>query len=195
MSLSNSFIIPSCCQQLSVTLYNRQIHITNTRGNELNKQNAFVQILRKLLCVDRYFHVSVFCVFVWKRNKCLNQNWFLKRSNFFVINPLYFSEFLMSLLLIPVKTLSLETPFWFLMAKTEQHLYSKCAQENWTPFTFEILSCLLRRFQPLCTCIDAYPGLSTWMCSFYLFVFLFFLQINYEQLTCSVFTFVLYIKI
>ena len=42
-------------------------------GNELNKQDAFVQILHKLLCVDRYFHVSVFCVFVWKRNKCFNQ--------------------------------------------------------------------------------------------------------------------------
>ena len=62
MSLSNSFIIPLCCQQLSVTLYSGQI--INTGGNELNKQDAFVQILRKLLCVDRHFHVSVFCVFV-----------------------------------------------------------------------------------------------------------------------------------
>ena len=42
------------------------------------------------------------------------------------------------------------------------------------------------------TCIHAYSGL--WMCIFYWFIILcLFLHINYEQFTCSVFTFVQYI--
>ena len=42
-------------------------HSVKIRGNELNKQDAFVQILRKLVCVDRYFYVSVYFVYLFEK--------------------------------------------------------------------------------------------------------------------------------